>query len=148
MKYLLLVLLNICLCTQNIKANTNLQITVHASNVANLYYQIYENNNPVEKKLTFHLKCDTGKQYLLESNDSILFIQNIPFGNYTLIYDDVSFPIKINQAYLKTQHELKKIDLYNQTITPNTSDYFLNDFILFIFSFFVLLLLLFLAKES
>lgn len=146
MKGILLILLSLLCFTQEISASTDVQLSVNSSNVANIYYQIYGNNQPIYDELEFFLVDTRGKEIQVKTNKSILFLKNIPFGNYELELKDKPFTyqLTIDKQYLKTQHLLKRIDIYNHHTTPNTDDnsnigFYLS--LLGISSFFILLIL-------
>lgn len=146
MKLLLLTLLSFYLCSNHIYASTDIQLSIQSSNVANIYYQIFGNDEPIYDDLEFILLDNDGKKYEIKTKESILFLKNIPFGNYELILlnKPFTYQIKIDKQYLKTQHQLKRIDLYKNHLTPNTSDdsnlkFYLS--LLGITSFFILLIL-------
>lgn len=146
MKYLLLTLLGFYLCSNQVSAKTDVQLSIQPSNVANIYYQIYGNGKPIYDDLEFVLINPEGKKYEIKTKESILFLKNIPFGNYELILlnKPFTYQLTIDKQYLKKQHVLKRIDLYNDHLSPITSDdsnikYYLS--LLGITSFFILLIL-------
>ena len=146
MKYLLLSLLCFNLYSYQVSANTDIQLSIQPSNVANIYYQIYGNGKPIYDDLEFVLTNHEGTKYETKTKDSILFLKNIPFGIYELklINKPFTYQLTIDKQYLKKQHELKRIDLYNDHLSPITSDdsnikYYLS--LLGITSFFILLVL-------
>ena len=124
MKFIFLILLSLNLFSFQISANTDIQLVIDSSNVGNLYYQIYLNDQPIVEELEFYLIQENGKTVEIKTNESILFIKNVSFGNYELRLKDSSFtyPLTIDKQYLKTQHQLKRIDLYKNQTTPNTND--------------------------
>ncbi len=146
MKYLLLTLLCFYLCSNHVFASTDVQLSIQPSNVANIYYQIYGNDKPIYDDLEFILIDHEGMKYEIKTKESILFLKNIPFGNYELklLNKPFTYQLTIDKQYLKKQHELKRIDLYNDHLSPITSDdsnikYYLS--LLGITSFFILLIL-------
>ena len=146
MKYLFLTLLCFYLCSDNVSANTDIQLSIQSSNVANIYYQIYGNGKPIYDDLEFVLINREGMQYEIKAKESILFLKNVPFGNYELILlnKPFTYQLTIDKQYLNTQHLLKRIDLYKNHLTPNTSDdsniiFYIS--LLGITSFFILLFL-------
>lgn len=146
MKYLLLTFLCFNLFSNQVSANTNVQLSIQPSNVANVYYQIYGNGKPINDDLEFVLINPEGMKYETKTKESILFLKNIPFGNYELILlnKPFTYQLTIDKQYLKKQHELKRIDLYHEHLSPSTNDdsnikYYLS--LLGITSFFILLIL-------
>lgn len=94
-------------------SNTSVLFEISPSKVANLYYQVLENGNPIKQDVTFELIDSNGQTILFPTtNDGILFIENVPFDDYILKYNETKkFPIQVDSEYLKTQHLLKTIDI-------------------------------------
>ena len=119
----------VCLCigiliyTQLVTyaSNTNIHIEIHASEVANLYYEIYIHNKPAKNNIAYEI-YDENNGCIISSktNNNILFYPNLPFGVYDLVILDEHFCIEIDENYLRTQHILKP--LYLQSISTQTSD--------------------------
>ena len=146
MKYLLLTLLCFSLYSNRVSANTDIQLSIQPSNVANVYYQIYGNGKPIVDDLEFILINHEGMKYETKTKESILLLKNIPFGIYELklLSKPFTYQLTIDKQYLKKQHQLKRIDLYYDHLSPITSDdsnikYYLS--LLVITSFFILLIL-------
>lgn len=81
MKFIFLILLSLNLFSFQISANTDIQLVIDSSNVGNLYYQIYLNDQPIVEELEFYLIQENGKTVEIKTNESILFIKNVSFGN-------------------------------------------------------------------
>lgn len=124
MKLFYMTLLSLFLFSNQVQANTDVQVSIHSSNVGNIYYQVFGNDQPIYDELEFDLIHESGKIYKISTNDSILFLKNMPFGNYELKLKDKPFTYQftIDKQYVKSQHILKRIDIYYDHSTPNTSD--------------------------
>lgn len=150
MKPILLVLLCFNLFHCDVSANSNLQISIQSSRVANLYYQVLNKNQPIIDELEFRLIDHEGNEQIIQTKQSILSLENIPFGNYELKLKNSSFSIfiSIDKNYLKTQHILKKLELSESIESPNTNDHYNVYFYIFLSSIILLMILLIVLKKS
>lgn len=109
-------------------ANTDTYITVEASKVTNLYYEITQNGTPVDEEIRFVVKDAVTGEIVAEgvTEDGILFIPNVPFGKYILEAENgKQFSLSLDTAYLKEAHILKTLDISisgEESVIPNEKE--------------------------
>ena len=110
-----LVLLSVTTLTAS-AVSTEVYFTVEKSTIANMYYQVIENGEPITEDLTFEIiDADTGQVITtVSTEDSVLFVPDVPFGEYIVRLVDGSdreYHIRIDTEYLLTAHEKKDLDI-------------------------------------
>ena len=145
-----LLLILLCLFPNQVKATTDIQLDVHSTKVANIYYQVYGNDHPIYDELEFVLIHENGNVYSSKTNNSILFLKNVPLGQYELKIKDKPFTkqITVDKHYVKTQHLLKRIDIFHTHTTPNTNDTSHINFYISLLGITSFLILLIIYKQS
>ena len=103
-------------------ASTNVRIHTFTSNVCNLYYEIIRDQKRIDTDLEY-LIINQDNEIIIESKtkEGLIIDYDLPFGEYTLIIDEVKLPLILDNNYLTTQHILKQIDI-SSSIQTNTSD--------------------------
>lgn len=128
MKHTFCLLCLICLTTYSLwqstyALDTSVLFEVHSSKVGNLYYEIVDQNGRIKNDLTYVIYNQSHELITQGTTENgILFIGNLPFGQYEIIIDTTSFSIEINATYLKSQHILKTLEL-GTSIFTQTNDY-------------------------
>ena len=102
--------------------DSQLFITIEASKVGNLYYEIIENDKRIVDPISYSI-FNSHHELIVETNidNGLLIYNDLPFGNYTIKIKNKEFNICINPEYLKTQHLLKQLDISNLVYT-STND--------------------------
>ena len=107
-------LLFFCSKTTALGTDTDAYITIEASTVANLYYEVMENGSLLDESMRFILKDAATGEVIAEgiTENGILFIPNVPFGRYILEAENGrQFSLLIDTTYLKEAHVLKALDI-------------------------------------
>lgn len=94
-------------------ASSEVKIQVNENKVANMYYQVVKDGKALDK-IQYTMKDENGNVIYKGEADKTLFLKNVPFGDYQLIIHegkDYFFEITLCEEYVKTQHELKVLEL-------------------------------------
>jgi hypothetical protein len=89
-------------------------VQTQEANVANIYYEITANDEEIPTDLTFTIVDeDTGDEvYTGKTENGIINVSNIPFGNYSIKVDNYKeIKVNVDKQYLEKQHILKQADL-------------------------------------
>lgn len=90
-------------------------ISVDESKVGNLIYRIQRDGVFCIKDGSIFYLIDTNGNTVgkVESKDSMVIFENVPFGNYTLEYNngELKYNISLDKSYLDSQHIVKIIDI-------------------------------------
>ena len=93
-------------------------ISIEASKVGNLYYEIIENGKRIEDDLIYTIYNSENKLvYTNSTKDGLLMEYDLDFDQYTIYIKDKAFPIQIDKDYLRTQHILKQLDISSPVFT-------------------------------
>lgn len=110
-----------------VKADTRVEVEVKQSKIANMYYEIFDNGKHLKEDIEFELLDKNGNILLVvKTINSILFIENVDFGDYILRpvpgkYNK-EFNIKVDLEYLKTHHILKPLEIGNKKQPINNDE--------------------------
>jgi len=118
----ILLLMNVSLAFGGVNVN----IDIRATKVANLLYTIQKDGvSCIEDGSIFYLIDANGSTVgKVESKDSSIAFENIPFGEYTLEYDGIlNYKIVVDEDYLDSQHIYKIINIITE---KEKSDYLNN----------------------
>lgn len=106
--------------------NSEVKITIEESEVANLYYRVVRKKKELQEDIPFIIQDEQGnKIYQGKTINSVLYVENVPFGKCEIIFwndENSSFEIFINEEYVKEQHILKTLELYQLEKTVKTGD--------------------------
>ncbi|MBQ6685524.1 MAG: hypothetical protein IJM99_05375, partial [Firmicutes bacterium] len=104
-------------CTVPVLAHSSVSVKINVAKatVANMYYEVLYDGEPITEDVTFDFFDENGDLVMtITTVDGEIFIPNVPYGDYELVLQTnskVDFDIIIDDDYVLEAHIKKPLDI-------------------------------------